>query len=72
MLDLSSLEAYSESCQASMMDLSAKIDNNFYLLTIFAEHFIIDIWEGCEYAYVIYYTNSLFEYWTKWEGNTYQ
>ena len=65
-------EAYSESCQASTMDLSAKIDSNFYLLTIFAERFIIDIWEGCEYAYVIYYTNSIFEYWTKWKGNTYQ
>ena len=36
-------------------------------LTIFPKRCVLDIWEGCEYAYVIYDINSVFAYWTNWK-----
>ena len=39
-----------------------KIVKDFWLLTIFAKCSILDIWEGCECAYVIYDINTVFAY----------
>ena len=36
------------------MERFTKIVNDFYQLTFFSKRSILDIWEGCEYAYVIY------------------
>ena len=63
-------DAYSEPFQTSKMERFGKIVNNLQPLTIFAKRSILDIWEGCEYAYFIYDINSVFAYWTKWKGNT--
>ena len=40
---------YSEPCQTSKMELFAKIVNG-KLLTPFAKGFILDVWQGSEYA----------------------
>ena len=65
-------DTYSEPCETSKMERFVKIVNNFKPLTIFGKRSILDIWEDCEYAYVIYDINSVFAYWTKRKGNTYQ
>ena len=44
---------FSEPRQIFKMERSAKIVNYFQPLTSFAKRSILDIWEGCEYAYVI-------------------
>ena len=44
---------YSELCQASNMELSAKIVNGWNLLTIFAKRSILDVWQGSKYASTI-------------------
>ena len=46
------LEVYSEPCQTSKIEHFVKIVNDFQPLSIFAKRSILDIWEGCEYAYV--------------------
>ena len=35
------------------MERFTNIDNDFKPLTIFAKRSILDIWEGCEYAYYL-------------------
>ena len=32
------------------MECFAKIVNGFYMLTVFTKRFILDIWQGSEYA----------------------
>ena len=44
------LEANSESCQTSKMDLFAKIIKSWNLFTIFAKTSNLDVWQGAEYA----------------------
>ena len=46
------LEVYSEPCQTSKIEHFVKIVNDFQPLSIFVKRSILDIWEGCEYAYV--------------------
>ena len=41
---------YSETCQTSEMDLFPKINNDSKSFPIFAKSFILDVWEGFEYA----------------------
>ena len=49
------LEAYLKPCQTSKMLLFAKIIDGFQLLTVCAKKkFILDVWQGSEYASVIY------------------
>ena len=55
-------EAYSGQCQTSKMDRFAEIVNNLLPLTISAKRSILDIWERCEYVYIIYDINSVFAY----------
>ena len=43
-------EKYSELCQISKMESFAKIVNGFQSLTIFAKRYILDVWQGSEYA----------------------
>ena len=38
-------KAYLELCQKSKMKCFAKIVNDFYSLTIFAKHFILEVWQ---------------------------
>ena len=45
-------EAHSESCQKSKAELFAKLFNGFKLLIIFRKSFILDVWQGFEYASV--------------------
>ena len=45
-----SAEAYSEPCQTSKMALLAKIVGVFQPLTVFVKSFILDVWQGSEYA----------------------
>ena len=40
------------------MERFAKIVNGFQSLTIFAKYFILDAWQGSEYAYAYYCLNS--------------
>ena len=65
-------EAYSEPCQKFKMERFVKIVNHFQPLTIFAKRFILDMWGGCEYSYVINEIDLVFTYWIKWKGNAYQ
>ena len=44
------LEAYSEPCQTSKMGRFAKIVDGPKLLTIFAKHSILIVWQGPEHA----------------------
>ena len=44
------IEAYSALCQT--MQLFAKIVNGLQSLTIFTKSFILDVWQGTEYANV--------------------
>ena len=46
------LEAYSEACQTSKMELFAKTINGWKSLTIFAKISILDVWQGSEYTSV--------------------
>ena len=46
-------EAYSEPCQTSKKEHFAKIVNGYKPSTIFAKCFILDLWQGSEYAFVI-------------------
>ena len=41
---------YSEPCQTPKIELFVKIVSGWKLLTIFAKSFILDIWQGSEYA----------------------
>ena len=43
-------KAYSEPCQVCEREIFAKIVCGFELLTIFAESFILDVWQDSEYA----------------------
>ena len=43
-------EKYSELCQIFKMESFAKIVNGFQSLTIFAKRYILDVWQGSEYA----------------------
>ena len=43
-------EAYSEPCQASQIKLFGKIVNLFQSLTIFVKIFILNVWQGSEFA----------------------
>ena len=45
-----SSKAYSEPCQISKMEFSAKIVNGFQLLTIFAKNSMLDVWHDSEYS----------------------
>ena len=47
-----SAEPHSEPCQTAKRELFVKIVNQFQLLTIFAQSFIIDFWQGSVYAAV--------------------
>ena len=42
--------AYSEHCQTSKMERSAKITNSFLPLTVFAKRSVLDVWQDSEYA----------------------
>ena len=48
-LVLSYQEAYSESCQTSVMEFVEKIVNAFQSLMTFAKRTILDAWQGSEY-----------------------
>ena len=41
---------YLELCQTSKMECFTKKVNNFYSLTIFANHSILDVWQNSEYT----------------------
>ena len=43
-------EVYFEPCQTSKMELFANIVNGFQPLTVFANSYILDVWQGSEYA----------------------
>ena len=45
-------DVYSGPCQTSKMELFAKIVNSFLPLTIFKKRFVLDGWQGSEYALV--------------------
>ena len=42
--------AYSDPFQTSEMEIFVEIVNGYLLLTIFAKSFILDVWQGSEYA----------------------
>ena len=46
-------EAYAEPCRTSKMEVFAKIVDDLKPLTIFTKHYILDVWQGFEYACVI-------------------
>ena len=46
-------ETYLVHCQASKMELFAKIVNGFKPLAIFATCFILDVWQDSGYAFEI-------------------
>lgn len=46
------IEAYSESCLASKIQLSTKTVKGFQSLTTFAKGSTFDVWRGSEYASV--------------------
>ena len=48
------LEAYSEPCQTSKMMLLPKILNGFLPLNNFTKIFILDVWQGSDFASVIF------------------
>ena len=53
-------ETYSEPCHKSKMESFAKIVNGLKVLAIFAKRFILDIWQGFEYVFVIFYSYSFY------------
>ena len=46
-------EPYSEPCQASKMELFAKLVNGWKLFTVLTESSIIDAWRGSQHSTVI-------------------
>ena len=46
--------SYSEPSRTSKMELFAEIVNGWNVLTIFAKNFILDVWMGSEYAFVLH------------------
>ena len=48
-------EAYSEPCQQLMLELSAKIIDDWKPLNISANHSVLDVWQGSECATVLPY-----------------
>ena len=52
-------EPYFQSCNASNMELFAKIVDGWKLLTIFEKSFILDIWRNSDYTSEGYLTTSL-------------
>ena len=44
------IKKYVRPCQTCKMNCFAKIVNGWKLWTIFVQHFILDVWEGSEYA----------------------
>ena len=69
---MSDPEAHSEPYQTSKMERFVNKLKRLLVVHFFADRSILDIWEGWEYAYVIYNITSVFAYWTKWKGKTYQ
>ena len=53
-LKFSTSEVYSEPCLTSMMVRFVKEVKDFWPLTIFSKRFILDVWQGSEYAYGFY------------------
>ena len=51
---------YSKSCQASRREIFLKIVNGTKPLIIFAKHFILDVWQGSNYAYAFCKCYSLY------------
>ena len=51
-------QVYSEPIQKSKMEHFAKIANRWKLLTFFRKPFILDVWQGSEYASVYDNINS--------------
>ena len=47
-------EVYSEPCQTLKMKFLRKIVNGFYPLNIFTKNFILDVWQGSDYASLIF------------------
>ena len=47
-------DAYSEPCQTSKIKLLPKIVNGFWPLNIFTKNFILDVWQGSDYASIIF------------------
>ena len=41
------------------MELFVKMINGFILLTIFTKSFILDVWQGSDYAYEDFYSELL-------------
>ena len=52
-------EVYLNPCQTLEIDLLGKIVKGFMLSTIFANSFILDIWQGYEYASSICYNDTI-------------
>ena len=52
-------EEHSDSCQASKMELFAKLVKNWKLSTFFAKNSTLDVWQGSEYISAEWKVNCL-------------